>query len=328
MGHTDAARGWDGDELDLDAYLDRIAFTGDLAPTGETLRALQRAHSAAIPFENLEITLGRPVLLDLASLQDKMVRGSRGGYCFEHTRLFAAALERLGFGVTGLASRVRMGSGKLRAATHALLLVETEETADGGARQLCDIGFGEGPIEPIRLVDGVESVQGGWRFRLERHNLADGLRAPGGDTGTGRSWKPVHGTGPDRPQRGTDADGPHEWVLHALRQDGWLDLHGFTLDPHYPADYVVINHYISTHPHSPFVDAPVIRRTGPEVLHGLNGTELTASRPDGSAERRRLEPGEVPKTLEDVFGIALDPADATALTAYLVAHATRNSEDG
>ncbi|MEV7005719.1 arylamine N-acetyltransferase [Streptosporangium sp. NPDC051022] len=290
MDHADPYRGWNGDELDLDAYLTRIAFAGgsaDLAPTAETLRALQRAHSTAIPFENLEITLGRPVLLDIADLQRKMVHGPRGGYCYEHNRLFAAALERLGFGVTGLASRVRLGSGRLRAATHALLLVDTAETADGGPRWLCDVGFGEGPIEPIEFADGAESLQGGWRFRLERH---------------------------------TPADGPQEWVLYSLRRDGWLDLHGFTLDPRYPVDYVMINHYISTHPRSPFVDAPVVRRPGPDVLYGLHGTKLTASRPDGSVEERTLEPGEVPKILEETFGITLPPADATALIAYLTSH--------
>ncbi|MER7206920.1 arylamine N-acetyltransferase [Streptosporangium sp. NPDC000239] len=274
-----AGRGWDGETLDLAAYLARISFEGDLAPTARTLRALQRAHAAAIPFENLEVVLGRPVLLDLEALQDKMVRGARGGYCYEHTRLFAAALERLGFGVTGLAARVRMGSDRLRAATHALLLVEVPGSPESG--WICDVGFGEGPTEPIELVEGAESEQGGRRFRLER---------------SGR-----------------------EWVLNSLRSpaDGWLDLHSFTLDPRYPVDYVVINHYISTHPNSPFVNRLVVRRPGPGVLYGLLGTTLTAHRPDGSAEERHLEPGEVPKVLEETFGVRLGPADAAALTARL-----------
>ena len=75
-------------------------------PRWNTLRALHALHPAAIPFENFDPLLGRPVLLDLAALQDKLVRRKRGGYCFEHNTLFRAALEGLGFTVTSLASRV------------------------------------------------------------------------------------------------------------------------------------------------------------------------------------------------------------------------------
>ncbi|MBB4914331.1 arylamine N-acetyltransferase [Streptosporangium saharense] len=99
--------------------------------------------------------------------------------------------------------------------------------------------------------------------------------------------------------------------------DDWLDLHAFTLDPRYPADYVVINHYISTHPNSPFVGRPVARRPDAEVLYGLTGTALTARRADGTVEERLLEPAEVPKALDEVFGIRLGPADTAALVTRL-----------
>ncbi|SUA43176.1 Arylamine N-acetyltransferase [Nocardia africana] len=122
---------WDGAALDLPAYLARIGFTGEPAPTLDTLRALQYAHTTTIPFENIEPVLKRPVLLDLPSLQDKIVRSRRGGYCYENVGLFAAALERIGFGVTGLHGRVSMGArGEIRPATHALLRVTTAD--DGG----------------------------------------------------------------------------------------------------------------------------------------------------------------------------------------------------
>src|SRR5690242_2886518 len=95
--------------LDLDAYLKRIEYTGDLEPTYSVLEALHRAHTTHIPFENLDILLGRPILLDLASLQTKLVLGCRGGYCFEHNLLFAAVLERIGFSLIRLAARVHHG---------------------------------------------------------------------------------------------------------------------------------------------------------------------------------------------------------------------------
>jgi N-hydroxyarylamine O-acetyltransferase len=97
-------------ELDLDAYLERIGYEGRDEPTLEVLDALHLAHTTTIPFENLDILLGRPIRLDLPSLQDKLVRDRRGGYCFEHNTLFAAALEAVGFGVTRLGARVRIGA--------------------------------------------------------------------------------------------------------------------------------------------------------------------------------------------------------------------------
>lgn len=164
MRASDPALGWGSAGLDLDAYLARIGYAGPLEPTAATLRALHRAHVLAIPFENADPAVGRPVALDLASLQDKLVRRRRGGYCYEQNLLFAAALERFGFTVTGQAARVRMGEARLRAASHALLRVDT-----GEGPWLADVGFGgSGLLEPMPLADGAEADQGGWRFRLDR----------------------------------------------------------------------------------------------------------------------------------------------------------------
>jgi N-hydroxyarylamine O-acetyltransferase len=118
--------------------------------------------------------LGRPILLGVEDLQDKMVRASRGGYCYEHVTLFAAVLERLGFDVTGLSARVRMGSGALRPATHALLRV----AVDGGD-WICDVGFGHGQLEPIELADNARTTREKWAFRLER-GVGEWLRSIGG----------------------------------------------------------------------------------------------------------------------------------------------------
>jgi N-hydroxyarylamine O-acetyltransferase len=148
--------------LDLDAYLERIGYRGPVEPTRVVLDELHLGHVTRIPFENLDILLGLPIRLDLESLQRKLVQGRRGGYCFEHNTLFAAALEEIGFGVTRLAARVRSGTGDVTARTHMTLRVE----ADGEGR-LADVGFGAGsiprsmPIEPGRDVDHF-----GWTFRL------------------------------------------------------------------------------------------------------------------------------------------------------------------
>src|SRR4051812_7385068 len=110
--------------LDVDAYLQRIDYAGERRPTLAVLDALHLAHATHIPFENLDVLLGKPPKLDLDSLQAKLVRGGRGGYCFEQNLLFAAALEAVGFRVTPLAARVRFGSTRVNSRTHMTLLVE------------------------------------------------------------------------------------------------------------------------------------------------------------------------------------------------------------
>jgi arylamine N-acetyltransferase len=99
--------------IDLDAYFSRIGHDGNRQPTLENLRAIQLAHTAAIPFENLDPLLRRPVLLDAPALERKIVRGGRGGYCFEQNLLLRHALEGLGLAVTG---RRRACSGTCRRA--------------------------------------------------------------------------------------------------------------------------------------------------------------------------------------------------------------------
>lgn len=141
--------------FDLDAYLERVRYTEPVVPSFETLEGLHAAHLAAIPFENLDVRLGRPVGLDLASLQDKLVHRRRGGYCFEQNSLFAAVLRRIGFEVETLEARVRPpdAPGPLPRA-HMALRVEA-----AGRSWLADVGFGaNGPARPVPL-DGGESEE-------------------------------------------------------------------------------------------------------------------------------------------------------------------------
>ncbi len=149
-------------DIDLDAYLARIKYDGDLRPGAETLRGLHLAHATHIPFENLDILLGRPILLDAESLEKKLVQGRRGGYCFEQNLLFASVLEHLGFSVTRLAARVRLGAGRLLPRTHMLLKVDI-----GGTSWLADVGFGgEGLLTPVPMIAGAAARQFAWTYQL------------------------------------------------------------------------------------------------------------------------------------------------------------------
>jgi N-hydroxyarylamine O-acetyltransferase len=125
------------DQFDLDAYLARIGYHGPLNTDVATLNAIILGHAQTIPFENLDPLLGREVRLDLDSLQAKMVRGGRGGYCFEQNRLLEAALHHIGFRTRRLAAQVLWNQATFLARTHMLLLVEQQ---DGDL--LADVGFG------------------------------------------------------------------------------------------------------------------------------------------------------------------------------------------
>lgn len=277
---------WSGDALDLDGYLTRIGFTESTAPTEATLRGLHRAHTTSLPFENLEIILGRPIPLDLPSLQDKVIHARRGGYCFEHATLFAAALEQLGFKFSALSGRVSLGADTPRPATHALLVVELDDER----KFLCDVGFGRGPLEPLELIDGVEVNQDGWKLRLS-------VEAFGSDA---------------------DVFRPPLWTLWQVGDDGeWIDRHRFTLNPQYPIDYAVGNHFVSTSPRSPFTMRPFIQRFTGDIHHTLDGLTVTTAEPGGPGHTRDVEPAAVPELLADTFDIELSSDDATALVATL-----------
>jgi len=223
--------------LDLDAYFDRIGYSDGLTATLATLEQLLFAHATSIPFENLDILLGRPILLDVPSVEAKLVTARRGGYCFEQNTLLAAVLERLGFQVTRLQARVRAGSTHLRPRSHMLLRVDIGERP-----WLADVGFGaDGLLGPLPLAPGEPVRQFAWSYRLRQEGE---LR-----------------------------------VLESLQGEAWQDLYAFTLEEAYPIDYVVANHYTSTHPNSPFVRGLVVQLPGPEVRWTLQNQRLSEIRP-------------------------------------------------
>lgn len=262
--------------LDLEAYLQRIRYAGSLRPASSTLEALHLAHATHIPFENLDVLLRRPIRLDLQSLQDKLVRQRRGGYCYEHNLLFAAVLERVGFRVRGLAARVRIGgaSGVPRPRTHMLLRVEVD-----GDAWLADVGFGAaGLLLPVPFTDGAPAHQYLWSYRLIK-----------------------------------DALEPGQWVLQADGPDGWHDLYAFTLQPQLQADYEMANHYTATHPDSRFVHTLTAQLPSASVRTILRNRELILDHGRTVARHQLRSSEEVARVLAEVFGVTL-PGEAHVLS--------------
>ncbi|KOV82539.1 arylamine N-acetyltransferase [Nocardia sp. NRRL S-836] len=156
---------WQGAAVDLDAYLARVGHEGDVAADLDTLRRLHTAHVGAIPFDNLDPLLGRTeVPLDLDSVQEKVLRQGRGGWCLEQVVLMAAVLDRIGFTFTAFAGRTRIRTGsRFGPALHVALLVDLD-----GEKWLHDVSFGaHGLHEPIRFAENAR-LDGPWSFDLVR----------------------------------------------------------------------------------------------------------------------------------------------------------------
>jgi N-hydroxyarylamine O-acetyltransferase len=249
--------------IDLDAYLRRIDMAAAVAPDLATLRALAVAHAATIPFENLNPLLGLPVDLEPAALERKMLREGRGGYCFEHNLLFADALRAIGFEVSGLIARVLWRQPEDAITAQTHMLLRVE--LEGGESWLADVGFGGQVLTgALRLQPDIEQATGHEPFRL------------------------------------IEADG--DWRMQSLVHGQWLSLYRFDLRPSQWVDYVVANHYVSTHPASRFVSNLIMARTTPDRRLSLLNREFTVRRLGQEPERRSLhDHAEIRHVMEHEF---------------------------
>ena len=151
--------------MDINAYLQRINYHGSLAPTAETLRALQVAHLLAVPFENLSIHTGEPVVLEDEALFEKVVGRRRGGFCYELNGLFAALLRSLGFKVEMLSAGVANAEGEFGPDfDHMTLLVTLNDKLE--ERWLADVGFGDSFREPLLLNERGVQRQGERDYKI------------------------------------------------------------------------------------------------------------------------------------------------------------------
>jgi N-hydroxyarylamine O-acetyltransferase len=169
--------------VDVAAYLARIGYSGPTDPTAANLRALHRAHLFAVPFENLDISLGRTIMAQEEPILNKIVSRRRGGFCYELNGAFAALLRTLGFQVTLLSARVaRANGGEGPEFDHLTLRVDLEKP------WLADVGFGDSFLEPIRLEADSEQQDPAGTFRL----LQDGSRWLLHRAELGTNWKPQY----------------------------------------------------------------------------------------------------------------------------------------
>lgn len=258
--------------FDVRAYAARIGYAGDLSPTLKTLRGLHLAHMRTVPFENLDIHLGRPIVLEEDLLYEKVVNQRRGGFCYELNGLFAALLREIGFTVTLLGAQFPREAGQPSPELdHLTLLVRGD---DFTIPMLADVAAGGGSfVLPLRATTTAPQQQGeaGTRFRL--------LPEEGGN----RLWR--------------------------LLPDGtWERQYAFTWQPRHLADFAEGCLFHQTSPASHFTQkrlSTLLTTEGRVTLseHRLittsNGSRTEQDLPDEEAWRRALQ---------EIFGIALDQA--------------------
>ena len=260
--------------IDLDAYLRRIGYTGAREPTLETLQALHALHTETFAFENLNPLLGWPVRLDARSLEDKLVHGGRGGYCFEQNFLFSHVLQALGFRVAGLAARVlwNMPEDSVTPRTHMLLRVDID-----GQIYIADVGFGGQTLTaPLRLEPDVEQATPHEPFRIVR--VGDDFR------------------------------------MQSKIGVTWRTLYRFDLQEQVPADFEIINYYLSASPASRFRNGIFLARPAPGRRYGLLNNQLSIHHVNGTTERHLLTSvAEVRGVIQEIFRIT--PPDGPELDA-------------
>ncbi len=255
--------------IDLDAYFRRIGYDGQREATLATLRALHRLQPQAIAFENLDPLLKRPVLLDPGSLERKMVRSGRGGYCYEQNLLFAHVLRALGFTVTEHAARVLWGvpPGVNTPRSHMLLVVDLD-----GERYLADVGFGGNVLTaPLLLDSDAEQATPHEPFQV----LKEGER----------------------------------YVVQFRMRGDWVRLYRFDLSEQVQPDHEAGNWFVSTHPESIFVNGLLAARAEPDRRYALGNNQLSIHALNGGSERRTLNAGELRDALGDLFKIRLAGLD-------------------
>ena len=258
-------------------YLRRIGAERPTGPTPEALRDLHARHQLAVPFENLSIHLGEPIVLDEDSLFDKIVLGRRGGFCYELNGAFGRLLTALGFPVSYLAAGVFGAGGAVSPLfDHMVLGVEA------GGPWLADVGFGDHSLYPLRLDDAGDAGP-----QLDPQGTFQVSRTPEGDIDILRDGKPQYRV-ETRPRRLVDFE-PACW---------WQQT---SVDSHFRRNLVCTMPVDGSPGQDPSHNSG--RRLGRVTL---SGRRLIRTLAGGRQESDLGSDDEVLAAYRDLFGIRLD----------------------
>lgn len=271
--------------FDLDAYFARIGLPARVTPDAEGLGRLQREHRLSIPFENLDVRLGRGIRIDSASVFAKLVTARRGGYCFEQNRLFLDALAALGFAARPLLARVWLGAEAVPPLTHTFSLVTI-----AGEQWIADPGFGGSyaPIMPLADGAAVEAPDGA-RFRLERDATHGWMLLRDGDAGS------------------TDGRGGGS---------GWQRQYSFRETEVADADLALSNHWTATAPGTRFTTTTIASLVLPHGLAALSDRRYHRRAGEATTVAEITDPRVYRMRLSLMFGIDLSAEEVAALGLF------------
>jgi len=263
-------------------YLERIRFPGRvgsdaLEPSLLTLQALHEAHLLAVPFENLSIHYGQPIILQEEALFNKIVRQCRGGFCYELNGLFAWLLRQVGFQVTLLSAGVANDSGSFSPEfDHLTLLIHQLDGADW----LADVGFGDSFRLPLRFEAELAQEE------------ADGR--------TYRLWREYGEC--DESEENTKRE---YWTLQQYSDDRWKSHYRFTLQPRALTDFTQRCHYQQTSPESHFTQKRMCSLATPMGRITLSDLLLITTIHGNKEERMVRSEEEYREALAEWFGVVL-----------------------
>ncbi|MEG8033041.1 arylamine N-acetyltransferase [Sphingomonas aurantiaca] len=271
--------------FDLEAYLTRVAMPARPTLDSIGLARLQHAHRLAIPFEDLDVVLGRGIAIDSASVLAKLVTARRGGYCFEHNRLFLDALAELGFIARPLLARVWYAATDVPPPqTHTFALVTID-----GQDWIADTGFGGSYTPVLPLTDGAEATApDGARFRLDA---------------TEQGWLLLR----DGDPMTTDGRG---------ETGGFQPQYSFTLAEVFDADLALSNHWTSTAPASRFTHTPIASIVLPNGFASLIGRNYRRRSGTDTTAGEITDPRVYRIRMSLLFGIDLSVEDVAALGLF------------
>lgn len=154
--------------MQIQAFFDRIGYTGDTSLTLSNLQQLVRCHLETVPFENNAFYNNpREMSLKPEDLYDKVVNRRLGGVCFELNGLFHWLLNEIGYKVYPVSVRISMFPGMPAAITHQGNVVVLD-----GRRYYCDVGFGgPGPKGVLDMDEEAVQVIDGEPFRVTHEGV-------------------------------------------------------------------------------------------------------------------------------------------------------------
>jgi N-hydroxyarylamine O-acetyltransferase len=265
-------------------YLERIGLELPLAADAESLRRLQMAHLLHVPFENLDIALGRPIRLGLTTLYDKIVTRRRGGFCYELNGLFAWLLDDLGFEVTYLSAsdyHPQDGSYGLDY-DHLALLVRCPADPAAEVRWLVDVGWGDTFRVPLR-ADAEGEQDGG----LKTYRITTNPGGAQGEEARRQLW-----------ERHTNTAGYSSSGV-------WERQYAFTTQPRAFPDFEPMCRYHQTSLESIFTRKQICTLATPGGRISLEDGRLIVTR-GGVREERAVAADEKENLLRELFGIDLE----------------------